>query len=637
MKTYKVSLKGQDPQVIQAESLTAQEALKELKVKRLDEVIAVRFNGTICDLNVLLDGDADLEPIYVNSPEGLEILRHSTSHVMAMAVKELFPGVKVTIGPAIEDGFYYDFDYERPFREEDLPRIEEKMAEIIKADYPFERKEVTKQEAIRIFEQAGERYKLELLEDIEDDKVSLYTQGSFTDLCRGPHIPSTGKIKAFKLTKVAGAYWRGDERREMLTRIYGVAFPSKKELMVYLQRLEEARKRNHVRLGPQLDIFNTYEEIGAGMVVWHPKGAMLRYIIEDFEIKEHLKRGYELVRGPQLLKTDLWKKSGHFENYRENMYFTVIDEQSYGIKPMNCLAHMMIYRSRIRSYRDLPKRYFELGTVHRHERSGVLHGLLRVREFTQDDAHIICTPEQLNQEIKGVLDFVKDMMGIFKFEYDLEISTRPEKSIGSDEDWENATQALIKAMEDNDLPYEINEGDGAFYGPKIDVKLKDALGRKWQCATIQCDFTLPERFDLFYIGKDGEKHRPAMIHRVILGAIERFIGILIEHYAGAFPVWLAPVQATLLTVTDRHVPYGEKVLQQLKEADIRIESDFRNEKLGLKVREAQLMKIPYMLIIGDKEVEQGGVTPRLRSGENLPLISIEAFVERIKQDCRERR
>jgi len=637
VKTYKVSLKGQNPQIIQAESLTAREALKELKVKRLDEVIAVRFNGTICDLNVLLDGDADLEPIYVNSPEGLEILRHSTSHVMAMAVKELFPGVKVTIGPAIEDGFYYDFDYERPFREEDLPRIEEKMAEIIKADYPFERREVTKQEAIRIFEQAGERYKLELLEDIEDDKVSLYTQGSFTDLCRGPHIPSTGKIKAFKLTKVAGAYWRGDERREMLTRIYGVAFPSKKELRIYLQRLEEARKRNHVRLGPQLDIFNTYEEIGAGMVVWHPKGAMLRYIIEDFEIKEHLKRGYELVRGPQLLKTDLWKKSGHFENYRENMYFTVIDEQSYGIKPMNCLAHMMIYRSRIRSYRDLPKRYFELGTVHRHERSGVLHGLLRVREFTQDDAHIICTPEQLNQEIKGVLDFVKDMMGIFKFEYDLEISTRPEKSIGSDEDWENATQALIKAMEDNDLPYEINEGDGAFYGPKIDVKLKDALGRKWQCATIQCDFTLPERFDLFYIGKDGEKHRPAMIHRVILGAIERFIGILIEHYAGAFPVWLAPVQATLLTVTDRHVPYGEKVLQQLKEADIRIESDFRNEKLGLKVREAQLMKIPYMLIIGDKEVEQGGVTPRLRSGENLPLISIEAFVERIKQDCRERR
>ena len=637
MKSYRVTLQGENPQVVEAESLTALEALKKLKVKRLDEVVAVRLNGTICDLNVLLQGDADLEPIYINSPEGLEILRHSTAHVMAMAVKELFPGVKVTIGPAIEDGFYYDFDYERPFKEEDLPRIEEKMAEIIKADYPFERKEVTKEEAKRIFKEWGEKYKLELLEDIEDDKVSLYTQGSFTDLCRGPHIPSTGKIKAFKLTKVAGAYWRGDERRQMLSRIYGVAFPSKKELRVYLQRLEEARKRDHVKLGPQLEIFDTYEEIGAGMVVWHPKGAMLRYILEDFEIKEHLKRGYELVRGPQLLKTELWKKSGHFENYRENMYFTIIDEQSYGIKPMNCLAHMMIYRSKIRSYRDLPKRYFELGTVHRHERSGVLHGLLRVREFTQDDAHIICTPEQLDQEIKGVLDFVKDVMGIFKFDYELEISTRPEKSIGSDEDWERATQALIKAMEDNNLPYEINEGDGAFYGPKIDVKLKDALGRKWQCATIQCDFTLPERFDLFYIGKDGQKHRPAMIHRVILGAIERFIGILIEHYAGAFPVWIAPVQATLLTVTDRHMPYGQKVLDQLKKADVRIEADFRNEKLGLKVREAQLKKIPYMLIIGDKEVEQGGVTPRLRSGENLPLMSVEAFIKRVKEDCKERR
>ncbi len=637
VSSYKIKLKGKDPQVLEGQSLTAIEALQRLQVKRLEDVVAVRLNGRICDVNVALDGEAELEPVYVDSPEGLEILRHSTSHVMAMAVKELFPGVKVTIGPAIEDGFYYDFDYERPFKEEDLPLIEEKMAEIIKANYPFERKEVSKEEAMRLFEEAGEKYKLELLQEIEDEKVSLYTQGTFTDLCRGPHIPSTGKIKAFKLTKVAGAYWRGDERREMLSRIYGVAFPNKKELRAYLQRLEEARKRNHVRLGPQLEIFNTYEEIGAGMVVWHPKGAMLRYILEDFEIKEHLKRGYELVRGPQLLKTELWKRSGHFENYRENMYFTVIDEQSYGIKPMNCLAHMMIYRSKIRSYRDLPKRYFELGTVHRHERSGVLHGLLRVREFTQDDAHIICTPEQLNQEIKGVLDFVKDVMGIFGFEYDLEISTRPEKSIGSDEDWDNATQALIKAMEDNNLPYDINEGDGAFYGPKIDVKLRDALGRKWQCATIQCDFTLPERFDLFYIGKDGEKHRPAMIHRVILGAIERFIGILIEHYAGAFPVWLAPVQAILLTVTDRHVSYGEKVLNQLKEADIRLESDFRNEKLGLKVREAQLMKIPYMLIIGDKEVEAQGVTPRLRTGENLPLMSVEAFIERVKQDCKERR
>jgi len=637
VKSYSIRVKDEEPRVIEADSLTAIDALRRLKVKRLEDVIAVRLNGRLCDLDTALDGEVQLEPIYVDSPEGLEILRHSTSHVMAMAVKELFPGVKVTIGPAIESGFYYDFDYERPFKEEDLPAIEEKMAEIIKADYPFQRKEVSKEEAIRFFERAGENYKLELLEDIRDEKVSLYTQGTFTDLCRGPHLPSTGKIKAFKLTKVAGAYWRGDEKRQMLSRIYGVAFPSKKELRAYLHKLEEARKRNHVRLGPQLDIFNTYEEIGAGMVVWHPKGAMLRYILEDFEIKEHLKRGYELVRGPQLLKTELWKKSGHFENYRENMYFTVIDEQSYGIKPMNCLAHMMIYRSKIRSYRDLPKRYFELGTVHRHERSGVLHGLLRVREFTQDDAHIICMPEQLNDEIKGVLDFVKDVMGIFGFEYELEISTRPEKSIGSEEDWNNATEALIKAMQDDSLPYEINEGDGAFYGPKIDVKLRDALGRKWQCATIQCDFTLPERFDLYYIGKDGEKHRPAMIHRVILGAIERFIGILIEHYAGAFPVWLAPVQAILLTVTDRHLPYAEKVLQQLKDVGVRIESDFRNEKLGLKVREAQLMKIPYMLIIGDKEVEARAITARLRTGENLPPMSVEDFIERLKQDCRERR
>jgi len=637
LKEYRIKLKGSDPTLIKAESLTALDALKKLNVKRIEDVVAVRLNGEICDLNVSLDGTAELEPVYIDSSEGLEILRHSTSHVMAMAVKELFPGVKVTIGPAIEDGFYYDFDYERPFKEEDLPKIEEKMAEIIKADYPFQRKEVSKEEAIKFFEQQGEKYKLELLQEINDARVSLYTQGSFTDLCRGPHIPSTGKIKAYKLTKVAGAYWRGDERREMLSRIYGVAFPTKKELKAYLQKLEEARKRNHVKLGPQLELFNTYEEIGAGMVVWHPKGAMLRYILEDFEIKEHLKRGYEIVRGPQLLKTELWKKSGHFENYRENMYFTVIDEQSYGIKPMNCLAHMMIYRSKIRSYRDLPKRYFELGIVHRHERSGVLHGLLRVREFTQDDAHIICTPEQLNSEIKGVLDFVRDMMAIFDFEYDLEISTRPEKSIGSDEDWENATEALIKAMEDNNLPYDINEGDGAFYGPKIDVKLRDALGRKWQCATIQCDFTLPERFDLYYIGKDGEKHRPAMIHRVILGAIERFIGILIEHYAGAFPVWLAPVQAKLLTVTDRHIPYAEKVEQELKEEGVRIESDFRNEKLGLKIREAQLMKIPYMLIIGDKELEREGITARLRTGENLPLMSVKDFVERIKEDCNKRR
>ncbi len=637
MKNFRVNLKGQPAKEIQAEQLSGLEALKLLEAKGLDRAVAVEVNGENRDLLSLLEEKAELEAIDADSSKGLEILRHSTSHVMAMAVKELFPGVKVTIGPAIENGFYYDFDYERPFRDEDLARIQEKMAEIVKANLPFERKELSAQEAIDFFGKQGEGYKVELIRDLGVDKVSLYTNGTFTDLCRGPHIPSTGKIKAFHLTKVAGAYWRGDEKRAMLSRIYGVAFADKKALKDYLTRLEEAKKRDHVRLGNQLGLFSTHEEIGAGMIVWHPKGGMLRHILEEFEIKEHFKRGYELVKGPEILKTDLWKRSGHFDNYRENMYFTEIDEQSYGIKPMNCLSHMLIYNSTIRSYRDLPKRYFELGLVHRHERSGVLHGLLRVREFTQDDAHILCTPEQLDSEIKGVLDFVRDMMAIFKFNYDLEISTRPEKSIGSDEDWERATRALMNAMEDTGLPYQINEGDGAFYGPKIDVKLRDALDRKWQCATIQCDFTLPERFNLFFVDKDGQRRRPAMIHRVILGALERFIGVLIEHYAGAFPVWLAPVQASILTVTDRNIPHGEKVLSLLKEAGMRAEADFRNEKLSLKIREAQLQKIPYMLIVGDRESEMQGITPRLRSGENLPFMKPMELIERINEDCKQRR
>jgi threonyl-tRNA synthetase len=637
MNTFSIAIQGQEYQDIEADSLTVKEALQQLEVKGLGNVVAARVNGIPCDLGSPITSRSQLVPIYLDSAEGLEILRHSTSHVMAMAVKELFPGVKVAIGPAIEDGFYYDFDYERPFKDEDLPVIEERMKEIVKADLPFERKEIVIQKAIERFAGEGEQYKVELIRELDAERVSLYTQGTFTDLCRGPHLPSTGMIRAFNLTKVAGAYWRGDENKPMLSRIYGVAFNDRKQLKAYLRSLEEAKRRNHVRLGPQLELFNTYEEIGAGMIVWHPKGTILRHTLEEFEVREHLRRGYQMVRGPQILKTELWKKSGHFENYRENMYFTTIDDQSYGIKPMNCLAHMLIYRSKLRSYRDLPKRYFELGTVHRHERSGVLHGLLRVREFTQDDAHIICTPEQLNDEIKGVLDFVKDVMGIFKFDYELEISTRPEKSIGSEEDWDLATNALREAVEGNELPYEINEGDGAFYGPKIDVKLKDALGRRWQCATIQCDFTLPERFDLTFIDRDGKRHRPVMIHRVILGAIERFIGILIEHYAGAFPTWLAPIQATVLTVTDRNIPHGQKLLKTLGDVDIRVNGDFRNEKLGLKVREAQVQKVPYMLILGDKECERNGLTPRMRNGENLPFMSIEEFIDRIEKDCRQRR
>lgn len=634
---YRIYLKNQSPVDIDREALSGLEALKILAVNGAERLAAVKVNGEIRDLKALIDPESELEPVPVDSGEGVEIMRHSASHVMAEAVKALFPGVKVTIGPAIENGFYYDFDYERPFKEEDLPAIEEKMREIIDQDFPFERAEVSAGKAVEKFRSDGEDYKVELIQDLGQDKVSLYTQGTFTDLCRGPHLPSTGSIKAFKLIKTAGAYWRGDENRAMLSRIYGVAFPDRKELKRHLQKLEEAKKRDHVRLGKQLDLFSTYEEIGAGLIVWHPKGGILRHLIEEFEVREHVKRGYEIVKGPQILKTELWEKSGHFDHYRENMYFTEIDEHSYGIKPMNCLSHMLIYRSRIRSYRDLPKRYFELGLVHRHERSGVLHGLSRVREFTQDDAHILCTPEQLNDEIKGVLDFFRDVMAIFRFEYDLEISTRPENSIGTDEDWDRATKALIKAMDDHSLDYQINEGDGAFYGPKIDVKLKDALERSWQCATVQCDFTLPERFDLSYIDQDGRKHRPVMIHRVILGSLERFIGVLIEHYAGAFPTWIAPVQAKILTVTDRSIPYGENVLEHLLDAEVRAEADFRNEKLGLKVREAQLQKIPYMLIIGDREAVEGGVTPRLRNGKNLEFMTEEEFIQRIENDNKQRR
>ncbi len=637
MTTFNVVLKGNGTKASQDGPVTAMKALEDLGVKGLDRVVAVYVNGELRDLGFSIENEVELAPVSVDSDEGLDILRHSTSHVMAEAVKSLFPGVKVTIGPSIEHGFYYDFDYERPFKDEDLPRIQQKMEEIVKEDLPFTREEVSREAAVERFKNEGESYKVELLEDMDSDTVSLYNQGNFTDLCRGPHLPSTGKIKAFQLTKTAGAYWRGDEKRPMLSRIYGVAFADKKALKKHLQRLEEARKRDHVRLGKELGIFSTHEEIGAGMVVWHPKGAMLRYLIEDFEIKEHLKRGYQIVRGPEILKTSLWEKSGHFDNYRENMYFTQIDDLSYGIKPMNCLSHMLIYKSGIKSYRDLPQRYFEMGVVHRHERSGVLHGLLRVREFTQDDAHILCTPGQLDSEIKGVLDLVQYMVTVFGFSYDLELSTRPEKSIGSDEDWERATNALQKAVDDLGLPCQLNEGDGAFYGPKIDVKLRDALDRSWQCATIQVDFTLPDRFDLHFVDREGARLRPVMIHRTILGSMERFIGVLIEQYAGAFPVWIAPVQAVVMTVTDRNAPHGETVLNTLREAGVRVEADFRNEKLGLKVREAQLQKIPYMLIVGDKESESGGVTPRLRSGKNLPLMSPEAFMDHIQEETQQRR
>ena len=596
--------------------------------------IAARLDGRLLDLDRPLTSGGALSPVRPEDPEALDILRHSTSHIMAEAVRSLFPGVKVTIGPSIEAGFYYDFDYEKPFTPEDLPRIEERMAEIIKQNLPFTRREMSRAEAIELFRSLGEPYKVELLEELTDDTVSLYEQGGFLDLCRGPHIPSTRAVPAFKLMSVAGAYWRGDEKRQMLQRIYGTAFFSRKDLKEHLQFLEEAKKRDHRRLGRELDLFHIDEEAGGGLIIWHPRGALLRTVLEEFERHEHLRRGYDIVIGPQILKTELWQRSGHWDNYRENMYFTEVDGLSYGIKPMNCLSHMLIYKSKLRSYRDLPFRYFELGTVHRHEKSSMLHGLIRVRQFTQDDAHIVCRPDQVNSEIKGVINLVVDMMNAFGFEYEVELSTRPEKSIGSDEDWETATDALRQALADQGLAYGVEEGEGAFYGPKIDIKLKDALNRRWQCATIQCDFTLPDRFDLSYIGEDGLKHRPVMLHRVILGSVERFVGVLIEHFAGAFPVWLSPVQAVVLTVTGRADDFAREVTEALRQAGVRVEADLRNEKLGFKIREAQLQKVPYMLVLGDKEVENRGVAPRTRTGEDLGFMTVEDFLARVDKEIR---
>jgi threonyl-tRNA synthetase len=605
--------------------------LQDLADKWDKDAVAAQVNGTLVDLAWTVGRDTAISFISIHSKKGLEILRHSASHVMAQAVKELFPRVKLTFGPSTETGFYYDFDYDRAFAPEDLVTIEKRMSEIVGKNERFIRREVSKKEAIKTFQEMDETYKVEHLEELPD-RVSLYRQGTFVDLCEGPHLPSTGKIKAFKLLSVSGTYWRGDSRNQVLQRIYGTAFPEPGALAEYLRMLEEARKRDHRKLGRELDLFSLHEEAGPGLVIYHPKGAMLRTILEDFEKKEHLKRGYQIVIGPQLLRLELWKQSGHFENYRDKMYFTKVEDAEYGIKPMNCLAHMLIYKSQIRSYRDLPLRYFELGTVHRHEKSGELHGLLRVRGFTQDDAHILCRPDQLNDEICAIIDFIGDVMKVFSFEYEMELSTRPEKSIGTDGDWERATQALLYTLRAKNLPFEINEGEGAFYGPKIDVKLKDALGRRWQCATIQVDFAMPERFDLTYVGSDGERHRPVMLHRVILGAMERFIGVLIEHYAGAFPVWLAPVQAVVLTVTERHISYGERVYRKLIEKGIRVEKDFRNEKLGFKIREAQVQKVPYMLVIGDREEKEGTVSPRQRSGVTMKAMRVEEFINQVESE-----
>ena len=610
---------------------------KALSGKKFKSVGAARTpDGALLDLSASVpQGCAALAPVTAEEPDGLRLLRHSTAHVMAAAVKRLFPTAKVTIGPAIDNGFYYDFDVERPFSSEDFPAIEAEMRSIAEARLPFTRVDVSKAEAAARFTAEGEPYKVELLESIEGDTVSLYTCGEFTDLCRGPHVPHTGFAKAAKLLSVAGAYWRGDEKNRMLSRIYGTAFADEKALNAYLKQVEEAKRRDHRKLGRELNLFTFKEDVAPGMVFWLPKGMLVRTILEDFWRREHLKRNYDIVQGPQLLRVETWQKSGHYDHYRENMYFTQIEDDAYGIKPMNCIAHMLIYGNELRSYRDLPQRYFELGVVHRHEKSGVLHGLLRVRQFTQDDAHILCAPEQLEGEILEVIHLIRDLMGLFGFQYKVAISTRPKDSIGTDEAWELATNALIQAVEKAGISYEINAGDGAFYGPKIDVRLLDCIGREWQCSTIQVDFTLPERFDLTYVGQDGERHRPVMVHRAIMGSLERFIGILIENYAGALPTWLAPEQARVLTVTEVGDAAALAVRDQLRAQGVRVTADTRNEKLGFKVREAQLAKVPYILVVGEKEAQEGGANVRLRSGENLGLKSVADIAALVRADAEE--
>ena len=594
--------------------------------------LAAKLNGKKVDLGTPINTDSALEIITWDSEEGQDVYRHSTAHIMAQAVKNLFPGVKFGIGPSISEGFYYDFDVPENFSPEDLPRIEKEMQRIIKEDYPFERMEVSRDEALKLFEEAGENYKVELINDLPEDAViSCYRQGDFIDLCAGPHVPSTGKVKSVKLMNLAGAYWRGSEKNKMLQRIYGTSFPKKALLDEHIFRIEEAKKRDHRKLGAELELFSMQDE-GPGFPFFHPKGMVLRNELENFWREEHKKAGYQEIRTPVILNRGLWEQSGHWDNYKENMYFTSIDETDFAVKPMNCPGGILVYRSKLHSYRDLPIRLGELGLVHRHELSGALHGLMRVRCFTQDDAHIFMLPAQVTREIIGVIDLIDKFYSVFGFEYHVELSTKPEKAMGSDEIWDMATDALKQALDEKGLDYKINEGDGAFYGPKIDFHLRDCLGRTWQCGTIQLDFLMPEKFDLTYVGEDGQKHRPVMIHRVVFGSIERFIGILIEHYAGAFPVWLAPVQVKVLTVTDRGRDFAGTVLKTLDENGIRGEVDGRNEKIGYKIREAQLEKVPYMLVIGDREVDSGAVAVRKRGEGDQGSIALDEFVKTVREE-----
>ena len=613
---------------------TAMSVVKSISQGLAKNAVAAALDGQIVDLNSPICQDASFSALTFDDEKGQRVFRHSSSHILAEAVQRLFPGTKLGIGPAIQDGFYYDFDSEHIFTPEDLAAIEKEMAKIVQADQPFVRELISRDEALQLFAQRGENYKVELINDLPADaQISLYHQGDFLDLCAGPHVPETGRIKAFKLLNLAGAYWRGSEKNKMLQRIYGTSFPKKALLDEYLLRLEEAKKRDHRKLGAELDLFLLLDE-GPGFPFFLPKGMILRNELENFWRQEHAKWGYQEIKTPVILNTDLWRQSGHWDHYQENMYFTKIDEQDFAIKPMNCPGSMLVYKNKPHSYREFPLRIGELGLVHRHELSGALHGLMRVRCFTQDDAHIFMMPSQIKDEIKNVIDLTDSFYKLFGFEYHVELSTRPAKAMGDLAVWETATEALRQAMIEKGMSFKVNEGDGAFYGPKIDFHLKDCLGRTWQCGTIQLDFQMPEKFDLNYIGEDGQKHRPVMIHRVIFGSIERFIGILTEHFAGAFPLWLAPVQAKIIPITDKQGAYAEKLTEQLLAAGIRAEVDLRNEKVGYKIREAQTQKVPYMLVVGDKEMTEGTAAVRQRVAGDVGAKPVAEVIADLQEEIR---
>lgn len=616
--------------------VSCQQIAESISMGLARNAVAAEVNGAMCQMDKVVDCDAEFKVFTLKDENGLEVLRHSTAHLMAQAISHIWKNAKFAIGPAIKNGFYYDIDFEGDvIAPEDLEKIEKEMVEIVKQNLPIIREEIPRLQALEFFKQRGDQYKVEILSELDAETVSLYRQGDYVDLCRGPHMTSTGKLKVFKLTSIAGAYWRGDTKNKMLTRIYGTAFEKKQELDEYITRLEEAKRRDHRKLGRELDLFDIFDE-GPGFPFFFPKGMILRNTLEDFWRKEHQKAGYVEIKTPMILNQELWHRSGHWDHYKDNMYVVKIDDEDYAIKPMNCPGGMLVYKRKPHSYRDLPERVAELGLVHRHELSGALHGLMRVRCFTQDDAHIFMTPDQIEGEIEGVVRLIDKIYSVFGFKYNLELSTRPEDSMGSDEQWETATDALKKALETLGKPYEINEGDGAFYGPKIDFHLEDSIGRTWQCGTIQLDFQMPERFDLTYVGQDGEKHRPVMIHRVVFGSIERFIAILTEHYAGAFPLWLSPEQVKIVPISENQIDYAHSVCEKLVDLGIRASVDDRNEKMGYRIREAQLQKIPYMLVLGEKEKEAGIVAVRNRKKGDLGTMSFDDFSAKLQKEIAEK-